>query len=182
MSERMGLSGWSAIVGTWVTILGGFGGGFAALNTYSEEVAKMEDARVVQTFTLFEMFNSAERLQARAQLFEHTKNGAELDANSLYVVLDFYDALQICVERNLCDSDLAVRLFQSYAIPFWEGMSGAIVASRTESDPRFGAGLEWMAAMPVPAPLDATAPVDGAATTPEEAPTSGSAPSVPSEE
>ncbi len=172
MSERMGLSGWSAIIGTWVTIFGGFGGGFAALNTYSEEVAKMEDARVVQTFALFEMFNSAERLEARESLFAHTKNGADLDANALYVVLDFYDALQICVERNLCDSDLAVRLFQSYAVPFWDSLGETITASRTESDPRFGAGLEWMAGLPLPASINggttaiASPPSDTAIATP----------------
>jgi hypothetical protein len=169
MAERMGLSGWSAVIGTWVTILGGFGGGFAALNTYSEEVAKMEDARVVQTFALFEMFNSTERLQARAQLFAHTKNGAELNANALYVVLDFYDALQICVERNLCDSDLAVRLFQSYAVPFWDSLGETITASRTESDPRFGAGLEWMAGMPRPGSLESDTPASAASEASTEA-------------
>lgn len=148
------ISNWSSIVGTWVSICGAAGGGFYALQTYEEEVAKMEDARVVQTFQLFEMFNSPSRLQSRADLFEYTKNGGDLDANDLYVMLDFFDALQICVERNLCDQDLAVRLFQSYAVPFWDELDETILNSRTDSDPRFGAGLQWLAGMPMPAPLE----------------------------
>lgn len=153
MADKMGIAGWSAVLGTWVSIIGAGAGGYMALRTYDEEVAKMEDARVVQTFALFEMFNSSSRLESRARLFEHTKNGAALDANDLYVMLDFYDALQICVERNLCDRDLAVRLFQSYAAPFWDELGPVILASRTPTDPNFGAGLQWMASLPAPAPI-----------------------------
>jgi len=96
------------------------------------------------------------------------------------VMLDFYDALQVCVERNLCDRDLAVRLFQSYAVPFWDQLGAQIVASRTESDPNMGGGLQWMADLPLPAPLtevtslDAPpepAPEPAAETAPEPAPT-----------
>jgi len=152
-----GVSKWSAILATWVSVIGAAGGGFMALSTYGEEVAKMEDARVVQTFALFEMFNSAERLASRQHIFDHMGDETlPLANNDLYIFLDFYDALQICVDRNLCDRDLSVRLFQSYAVPVWEGMKDIILASRTASDPNFGAGLKWMASLPVPAPLSAT--------------------------
>ncbi|MGE0742568.1 MAG: hypothetical protein AB7O98_14605 [Hyphomonadaceae bacterium] len=176
MAEKTGLAGWSAIIGTWVSIFGAAAGGFMALQTYEEQVQKMEDARVVQTFSLYEMFNSGERLQARAALFAHTKDGAPLDANQLYVMLDFFDALQICVERGLCNEELSVRLFQSYAVPFWDGMGAQIVASRTESDPSFGAGLQWMASLPVPPPLDASVETVPAPAAVEEAPPAEIAP------
>lgn len=148
MAERMGLSGWSGVLGTWVGIVGAFGGGFAALTTYGEEVAKMEDARVVQTFALFEMFNSAERLQARQRILDAANSRTEYAGHDLWITLDFYDALQVCVERNLCDQDLAVRLFQPYAVPIWNGLSSDIISGRTPSDPNMGAGVEWMAALP----------------------------------
>jgi hypothetical protein len=157
--------------------MGAFGGGFAALNTYSEEVAKMEDARVVQTFALFEMFNSAERLQARQRILDAANSRTEYAGHDLWITLDFYDALQVCVERNLCDQDLAVRLFQPYAIPIWNGLSSDILSGRTPSDPNMGAGVEWMAALPTPAtaavgaqesPAEDASPADFV--TPEEAP------------
>lgn len=151
MAERLGLAGWSGILGTWVSIFGGLGGGYAALTTYGEEVAKMEDARVVQTFALFEMFNSAERLQARQRIMDAANNSTAYEGHDLWITLDFYDALQICVERNLCDRDLAVRLFQPYAVPIWNGLGSDIIAGRTPSDPNMGEGMQWMASLPSPA-------------------------------
>ena len=148
MADGMGVSGWSGVLGTWVSIVGVFGGGFAALSTYSEEVAKMEDARVVQTFDLFEMFNGSELLRARQRILDAATGRTDGYAgHDLWLTLDFYDALQACVERNLCDQDLAVRLFQPYAVPIWQGMSSDIVGGRTASDPNMGAGIEWIAAL-----------------------------------
>ena len=48
----MNLAAWSGVFGTWISVAAGATGGYAALQTYNEEVAKMEDARVVQTFAL----------------------------------------------------------------------------------------------------------------------------------
>lgn len=147
----MTFAGWSAVLATWIGIAGAVAGGYRALETYEKEVAKMEDARVVQTFALFDMFNNSERLHARQRIFDHIHNegtaaqGEELSRNDIYVFVDFFDALQICVERDLCDRDLSKRLFQSYAVPVWDELGEAIVASRDENDPEFGGGLEWMA-------------------------------------
>ncbi len=153
MSERMNLGAWSGVLGTWVSIAAAGVGGYTALQTYNEEVAKMEDARVVQTFALFEMFNSAERLQARQRVMHAANNDTPFEGHDLWITLDFYDALQICVERNLCDQDLAVRIFQPYAAPIWNGLSNEIIGGRTQSDPNMGAGLQWMASLPPPEAL-----------------------------
>jgi len=149
---RTGLAGWSAIIATWVGIMGAFGGGFMGLAKYGEEVDKMEDGKVVQTFALFEMFNSSERLASRQRIFDFMQKGGEMNNNDLYVFVDFYDALQVCVDRDLCDKDLSVRLFQSYAVPVWSEFDTQIVGGRTQSDPQFGGGLQWMAGLPAPAP------------------------------
>jgi hypothetical protein len=147
---KMGLQGWSAVIGTWVSIVGAFIGGGVALTTYQDEVAKMEDARVVQTFTLFEMFNSSERLRARQAIMDAANNGGAYTGPDLWVTLDFFDALQICVQRNLCDRSLSVRLFQPYAAPIWAGLGRDIVGARTVSDPNMGGGLQWLASLPTP--------------------------------
>jgi len=148
--ENMGLQGWSAVIGTWVSIVGAFLGGGAALTTYQDEVAKMEDARVVQTFQLFEMFNSPERLYARQRVMDAANSKTAFAPQDLWVTLDFFDALQICVHRDLCDEALSVRLFQPYAVPIWEGLGESIVSARTASDPGMGGGLEWLATLPPP--------------------------------
>jgi len=162
MSERMNLAAWSSVLGTWVSIAAAGAGGYAALQTYNEEVAKLQDARVVQTFEFFDMSISGERLQSRQRVLDAANNGTPVEGHDLWTTLDFYDALQICLERDLCDQDLAVRLFQPYATPIWNGLGDVIVGGRTESDPNMGAGLQWMASLPTPAPLDgsiAQAPV-----------------------
>ncbi|UPT63166.1 MAG: hypothetical protein M0D54_00900 [Hyphomonadaceae bacterium JAD_PAG50586_4] len=172
MSERMNLAAWSSVLGTWVSIAAAGAGGYAALQTYNEEVAKLQDARVVQTFALFEMSNSTERLQARQRVMDAANTDAPLDPHDLWITLDFYDAVQICVDRALCDQDLAVRLFQPYAAPIWGGLSDQIVGGRTASDPNMGAGLQWMASLPTPTPLERTvvqAPVETADETEAEA-------------
>ena len=78
------------------------------------------------------------------------------DLQELSTAEDFFDALEVCVKRNLCDQDLAVRLFQPYAVPIWTGLHEQIVGGRTESDPNMGAGLEWLAGLPPPQPMSAT--------------------------
>lgn len=150
MSERMNLASWSSVLGTWVGIGAAVFGGYTALQTYNEEVAKMEDARVVQTFSFLEMFNSSQRLQSRQLVMAAANGGEPIAGHDLWITLDFFDALQICVERNLCDQELAVQLFQPYAAPIWNGLGGEIVAGRTPSDPNMGGGVEWLANLPPP--------------------------------
>lgn len=153
MAERMNLAAWSGVFGTWVSIAAAAGGGYLGLQTYNEEVAKMEDARVVQTFALYDMFSAEQRLQARQRILDAANGGAEFVGHDLWLTLDFFDALEVCVKRDLCDQDLAVRLFQPYAVPIWTGLHEQIVGGRTESDPNMGAGVEWLAGLPAPAPV-----------------------------
>ncbi|MCX7359497.1 MAG: hypothetical protein NT015_15320 [Alphaproteobacteria bacterium] len=167
MSERMNLAAWSGVLGTWISIAAAGVGGYTALQTYNEEVAKMEDARVVQTFALFEMFNTSERLQSRQRVMDAANNATPFEGHDLWVTLDFFDALQICVDRNLCDQDLAVRLFQPYAAPIWNGLGDEIIAGRTASDPNMGSGVQWLAGLPAPS---ASSPNEAPSDEPEPEP------------
>ncbi|MEZ5960929.1 MAG: hypothetical protein R3C30_10965 [Hyphomonadaceae bacterium] len=153
MAERMNMAAWSGVLGTWVSIAAAAGGGYLGLQTYNEEVAKMEDARVVQTFALYDMFSSEERLLARQRILDAANSGSPYVGHDLWLTLDFFDALEVCVKRDLCDQDLAVRLFQPYAVPIWTGLESEIVGGRTESDPNMGGGVEWLAGLPTPPPV-----------------------------
>ncbi len=172
MSERMNLASWSGVFGTWVSIAAAAGGGYMGLQTYNEEVSKMEDARVVQTFALYDMFSSEERLLARQRILDAANGGTEFIGHDLWLTLDFFDALEVCVKRDLCDQDLALRLFQPYAVPIWNGLGEQIVGGRTESDPNMGGGLEWLAGSTPPAPVSQAptqAPAQGQAQPEEDA-------------
>lgn len=186
MSERSGgFATISAVLGTWVSIIGAAVGGYMALQTYQEEVSKMEDARVVQTFGLFQMFNTGERLSARRAIYEYlrAKNSNDVNAHvspdDIYVFVDFYDALQICVERNLCDRDLSIRLFQSYAVPVWDDMEDELKGARTDSDPNFAGGLEWMTSLYRDGAAQRAAAANQGESTSTEAATTEAAPTTP---
>lgn len=174
-NNKMNLASWSSVIGTWVGIGAAVFGGYTALQTYSEEVAKMEDARVVQTFGFLEMFNTSQRLQSRQLVMAAANGGEPVAGHDLWVTLDFFDALQICVARDLCDQDLAVRLFQPYAAPIWAGLGQQIVGGRTASDPNMGGGVEWLAGLPAPEPL-ASYEGQAPAVAPEPAPETQTAP------
>lgn len=70
MAEGSGIGRWSAILATWVGVLGAGWGGLEALAKYDEEIKRTADASVVQTFALYEMFNRAEMLDVRQRITE----------------------------------------------------------------------------------------------------------------
>ena len=63
-----GLSGWSAILATWVGVIGAGWGGVQALSKYDEEIKHTADASIVQTFVLYDMFNRADMLAVRQRV------------------------------------------------------------------------------------------------------------------
>jgi hypothetical protein len=65
----------------------------------------------------------------------------------LVVYVDFFDAVQVCVERSLCDADLVDRLLKPYAI--YNDLKTDIEKVRAvEKDLNlrhpFGSGIEWL--------------------------------------
>ncbi len=63
-----GLSGWSAILATWVGVIGAGWGGVQALAKYDEEIKHTADASIVQTFVLYDMFNRSDMLAVRQRV------------------------------------------------------------------------------------------------------------------
>jgi hypothetical protein len=176
--KRKGTSvaGWSAILATWVGVVGAGWGGLQALATYDEEIKRAADARVVQTFALYDMFNRSDMLAVRQRvsdalaltpdLFDEDASAASGGGEAatqtaeavsqseshvlpydLVVYVDFFDAVQVCVERSLCDADLVDRLLKPYAI--YNDLKTDIEKVRAvEKDLNlrhpFGSGIEWL--------------------------------------
>ena len=156
----MDFKGWSSVLGTWVSIAGVAVGGFLALDAYNnnievrrEEVAKQADGRTVQTFAFAEQFNSGEMLRIRSKLVESGPDIATLGRSmdqDFWAFVDFFDIVQICVDRNLCDAGLAWQLFNPYAVMFHDPMLSSIEAVRRgeearQASYRAGYGLERLA-------------------------------------
>ena len=57
-------------------------------------------------------------------------------------VVGFYETLQVCVEREICDQDTAHAYFDDYAQAFWENFHGLVVYERRALRPGFARGME----------------------------------------
>jgi hypothetical protein len=158
----MNFKDWSAVLGTWVSIAGALLGGFLALQAYQQdvevrkaEVAKQADARVVQTFALFEQFQGSEMMRIRNRLtplIQASDTNAVQGQQDLFSFVDFFDAVQICIDRDLCDEALADRLFGPYARGTLPAVRHLLYetrslecASGTGSKEPYGFGLEVLA-------------------------------------
>lgn len=158
----MNFKDWSGVLGTWVSISAALLGGYLALQSYQadvkakqEDVAKRADARVVQTFDLLQQFQGAEMMRIRNRMTESTNAGtlSQLRGQQdFFAYVDFFDAVQICVDRNLCDADLAQQLFSPYAKgpfpvtrPLIQEVRQAECENAFELARPFGYGLETLA-------------------------------------
>ncbi|MDZ4776346.1 MAG: hypothetical protein SGJ23_06130 [Alphaproteobacteria bacterium] len=158
----MNFKDWSAVLGTWVSIAGALLGGYMALQAYQkdievrkEEVDKRADARVVQTFALYEQFQSAEMMRARNRLSAAVVSGNInylQGQHDLFAYVDFFDAVQVCLEREICDRPLTNQLLGTYAKNSFTYVSrlaaetrGAECESGIAGDHPYAYGLEALA-------------------------------------
>jgi hypothetical protein len=126
-----------------------------------------QDKRVEQTLALFRQYNSSpfityrERIsnavmKSKKEILEAakdenrlkiviyevlTKENIEMDT---WLILDFFDAVSVCVKNNLCDPDVTHDLFscraQDVFLTFYQYIEEQRAASAN-----FGAGLEAIA-------------------------------------
>ena len=63
---------------------------------------------------------------------------------AVHAIVQFFDALHICIRSELCDKDSAHAFFGHYAETFWSNFGAAVIENR-ELDASYGAGLEHIA-------------------------------------
>lgn len=72
---------------------------------------------------------------------------SRIDLKYLLVLLDFFDALKICLVKEICDEEVATSLFKQYALDVW-GFVGEHVTKLRANEAGWdttGKGLEWLA-------------------------------------
>lgn len=137
----MDFKDWSGILGTWVSISAAIVGGSVGLGQYqrdlelrNEELSRRADARVLQTFSLFEQWQSADMLRIRNKVSVAGLDGIEqmvmAGDQEVFAYIDFFDAVQICLERDLCDKDLTAQLLAPYAQGAYSMLSDQINSIR----------------------------------------------------
>lgn len=197
MAVKLGFSGWSTIIATWVGIAGAGVGGWTAIEQQQKAIEaeqkqaqkELEQAEkeydqqerqflaevkttYVETFKMFEIFNRSDQLAAREKIYdfmsEPTKQNLKL--NDVFIFFDFFDALQICVINEICDQYVADELFKPYAKDVWGVLQDDVTLYREEVNPKLGIGVEWLALLTTSQPEDEAAPAAGTAPPPAAQP------------
>lgn len=99
----------------------------------------------------------------------------QFSAADLFVYVDFFDAVQVCVERALCNADLVDRLLKPYAeYELLKARIDEVREGEKESNRRhvFGEGIQWIATVDLQACATAReTEAEAACTAPPAAPT-----------
>lgn len=147
---------WS-ILATIAQIAAALVGAFAVYYATAQgERQEKQDANI-QTLTLFATFNSESMLDIRNRidseewcarwqphLHERTRGPNRLTREQLTWFIDFFDAVDTCGARGVCNTELNNQLFRSYAYTNYEPIAEAIVRGR-ERNASFGQGLANLA-------------------------------------
>ena len=176
VAEKLGSAGISAIIATWVGVIGAGVGGWTAIDQQHKAIAAEQaqaekdyalqerqldqdvKATLIETFRMFEIFNRSDQLAARERIYAEVTGEAEaqeLKLNDIFIYFDFFDALQICVESGTCDAWVASELFRPYAVDVWDKFKDDVADYRKTNNPKFGLGVEWLAELqPMPPATD----------------------------
>lgn len=138
----MQIKDWSAIFGTWVSIAAAITGGYFALHAYRADIAKRADGRTEQTLALFQIWEGQQFVQLRQDiLHEHSAREQEILA-----FVDFFDMVDSCNARGLCDAHLSEQIFGPYVHDAYCNTRQWVLDFRSSrARPSFGAGLERLA-------------------------------------
>jgi hypothetical protein len=155
MAERNG--GFSTIAAEWAQVISALVGAIAAavavMATYqSMEVGKRQndDAKTLQTLQFFATFNSQDMLGIRHKIsnedwcvrYLYNNNPADREAYSnyppethpspeeIYMVVDFFDALDNSCNQSLCNQNFTLTLFRPYAQDMYEKLAKFIIDAR----------------------------------------------------
>jgi hypothetical protein len=129
----------SAIIATWVAILGGIVGGVVAIGEYQKQGREAQKERLeaqrenqlriddskLQTFEMYRDFRSSDMLNRRAKFDEMGSDDPRLD-----FWINYFDIVWACVDSHLCDEELVSQLFWPYAIASLDEVQCRIVDVR----------------------------------------------------
>lgn len=145
-----------------IGILSAIIGGGVAISGYLGDLEKRLDDRKKQTFQLINLFYSDGPVRARTAVLQNEKeiacqpDGPFLTGESrvnVFTYVEFFDAVETCIETGLCDGQSARAFFAAYANWHWPLLERHIGAIRKSEagfslERPYGYGLEKLAGRP----------------------------------
>ncbi len=105
-----------------------------ALQSYEQKIARLNQARMSA--------DAEKKLRGRlAQFLVNDSNDNKGIVRELNLLIGFFNGLQICIEKNLCDRPVAIAFFNSHADSIWANF-GPYVEQRRKAVKNYGLGLE----------------------------------------
>jgi len=139
----------------WLGLIAAIGGGYVGLSQYRESVAKQVDDRSTAAINFVMQFQNLLMLPLREKIYDYIfcrgDCAAKTPSNSqLFAFVEFFDAVQYCADRNLCDAGIVRDVFAPYATWHWPCLAPGIAAVRkaeAQLEPvrPYGHGLERLA-------------------------------------
>ena len=150
----------------WIGTVALIGAGIFSMFQYLENE---KGNRVKETLTFLDRYNKTPFLDARRNISIMWEKNAEkrdvllkakpfpeseFDALVIKIIgdeklqldmsltIEFFESLEVCVKKNICDADTAIQFFQPEAIAFYRLYLAHIESLRTQHTPRYGIGLE----------------------------------------
>lgn len=161
------LKTWTEILTTWIGVLSLIAAGSFGIFQYLD---KKRDDRIKETLEFLDRYNGDVLIKSRERIADVWRghdaeqnrilNDPSLSADDFYAftrkvihdenlsgqiahVHDFFAALYICVENQICEKDVAILLFQADARAYFNQHYAYIVEQRARGkDATIGGGLE----------------------------------------
>jgi hypothetical protein len=139
----------------WLGLVAAIIGGYAGLSQYRESVAKQVDDRSTAAINFVMQFQNLQMLPLREKIYDYIfcrgDCAAKTPSNSqVFAFVEFFDAVQYCADKNLCDAGIVRDVFAPYATWHWPCLAPGIAAVRRgEAQLKlvrpYGHGLERLA-------------------------------------
>ena len=149
----------SGMLVSWLGLIAAIVGGYATFHQYRESVAKQVDDRSTAAINFVMQFQNMQMLPLREKIYDYifcrSDCAAKTPSNSqVFAFVEFFDGIQYCADRNLCDATIIRDIFTPYATWHWPCLRPTIQAVRNTEAPLqlgrpYGYGLEKLSARDV---------------------------------
>ncbi|MGE0740319.1 MAG: hypothetical protein AB7O98_03180 [Hyphomonadaceae bacterium] len=161
----------SKSVATWVSVVAAIVAAIIGYLSFQQANAQRREDRIIQTFAFVDRLHSPEMMVIREKLDNEAwcdvyvgdtnpvageveaaavaieppaEERPELTRHEINSFIDMFDAVQICLDQNLCNRDFAAQLFGPYARSLYGELSQFILDERQRRDPGVGRGIETL--------------------------------------
>ncbi len=145
----------SNIAATWIGLAVATAGGYATFHQYRDSVSKQVDDRATAALNFVMHFQSQHMLPLRDKVYNAIFCGDDCASkrvtnSELFAFIEFFDVVNLCVDKGQCDAEIVRDVFGSYATWHWPCLSSFVEATRrSEAEFKlakpFGHGLQSLA-------------------------------------